>query len=105
MLFLLATPLLAIFTNHQLGLTLGFLWGFIAWCVVIGQWQLKEGPVFSIKNDTVLQQHNKEAEEMEKEEMAVPPPPQDPQQVVKDVMESATKSEIKHNPFQRRRIP
>ena len=67
-LFLLSAPLLAVFTNHFLGYTLAFLWGFLAWCVVLGQWYEKEGPVFGIKNDTILQQHNREAEAMEQTE-------------------------------------
>ena len=72
MLFLLSTPLLAVFTNHPFGLTLGFLWGFLAWCVVLGKWAAKEAPVFGIKSDILLQQHNQEAEEIEAAEAGVP---------------------------------
>ncbi len=89
----------AIFTNNYFGLIIGFCWGFAAWCVVIGQWEATEGQVFghrySIKYDTLLQQHNLDAEKLEIE--AAVKEHQTPQQVAADVMVNA--QEKPKNPF------
>lgn len=48
---LLASPLLAIFTNHFLGKTLALLWGTLAWMMVMDLWESNRQ---GIKNDSIL---------------------------------------------------
>ena len=102
-LLVVSIPLLMVFVDGFIGQLTGFIWGFIAWTIVLGQWDEREGNVFGIKNDDILKQHNKEAEAIERAEKAKQ---QNPQQVVKEVMERAEetpiKSETKQNPFLRR---
>ncbi len=101
----MTVPMMMVFVSDWIGKFVGFVWGFIAWCIVLGQWDEKEG-IYSIKNDTLLQQHNKEAEEIERlapEPPQPPPPPQpvqDPQQVVREIMDKAEEPEpVVKNPF------
>ena len=96
LLVVLTAPLFSIFTNHFLGYSLTVFWVFLGWLIVINLWseqkESKESSINSIKNDTLLQQHNKEAEELERQE-AQPKGIEDPQQIVRDVMENAEEDE------------
>lgn len=84
---LAAIPLLAAFTYNFLGITLGFLWGFVGWLLAVNLLAEKQQKQ-SIKSDTFLQQ--------------LKPQEPDPQRVVEEIMENAeesAKSEKKYNPF------
>ena len=59
-LLLLSIPLLAGFSTPFFSRTISLLWGFLGWLIVVNLWADRKEP-----NDTLLQQHNKEAEEME----------------------------------------
>jgi|GEM_PF-5486428 len=78
MVVILSLPIVAVFSDGFFIRTIGFLWGCLGWLVVANFWLEKEG----IKNDTLLQQHNKEAEEMERVDQE-----EDPKKLVARVMD------------------
>lgn len=92
MVVILSLPIVAVFSDGFFIRTIGFLWGCLGWLVVANFWLEKEG----IKNDTLLQQHNKEAEEMERVDQE-----EDPKKLVARVMDEPPRKPVSKNPFER----
>ena len=92
MVIIMALPVAAAFSDKFFIRTIGFMWGCLGWLVVVNLWNEQKK---DIKNDTLLQQHNKEAEEEEKQEQ------QDPKQKIEKIMDAPPRPPRGSNPFVR----
>ncbi len=93
MVIIMSLPVAAAFSDKFFIRTIGFMWGCLGWLVVINLWNEQKK---DIKSDTLLQQHNKEAEELEKAEQ------EDPKQKIEEIMDEPPKPPRNTNPFMRR---
>ena len=94
MVIILSLPIAAVFSDGFFIRTTGFLWGCLGWLVVTNFWLKQDG----IEKDTLLQQHNREAEEMERAEKQKE---EDPRKEITSALDEPPRKPISKNPFGR----